>query len=248
MSLSRADPAVDGVIPAGERSGRRSRRGRDVPYRNIRLRQERATARMVGDHGGESRPEDLGPRRLADEDRVMNPSAPDEFTGTDRFEVRRRLGAGGMGVVYEAFDRKRDLVVALKTIQNFNATALYRFKKEFRALEEVVHPNLVRLWELFSEGDRWFFTMELVEGTDFLHYVRPDRHEHAGVGSASRRPRRSARCPTGWTWTARITRRCRVPGPMPASRRRPTRARRRTTEAESSVYHLAPARAGRSGP
>jgi hypothetical protein len=95
-----------------------------------------------------------------------------DFTGTERFRVIRRIGAGGMGVVYEAHDRERDAVVALKTLRHFKPDALLRFKNEFRALADIQHPNLVSLGELFEDRERWFFTMEMVPGQHFLDYVR----------------------------------------------------------------------------
>jgi serine/threonine protein kinase len=78
-----------------------------------------------------------------------------------------------MGVVYEALDRERNVRVALKTLLRSTPEALARFKREFRALEGLHHPNLVTLGELVSDGDEWFFTMELIEGVNFLNHVRP---------------------------------------------------------------------------
>src|SRR5688572_8736492 len=111
-------------------------------------------------------------RSLLDHPPDLRAAVEEPFPGTGRFRVRRRLGAGGMGVVYEVHDRIRDEVVALKTFLRPGAGDLYRLKREFRSLADVAHPNLVCLYELFVEDERCFFTMELVPGTSFIDYVR----------------------------------------------------------------------------
>ncbi|HWN69921.1 MAG TPA: serine/threonine-protein kinase, partial [Haliangium sp.] len=99
------------------------------------------------------------------------------FTGTERFQILRQLGAGGMGVVYEALDRETKTRVALKTLRILNGDTLLRFKTEFRSLQGLQHENLVNLRELLEDRGHWFFTMELVEGTDFLSYIGRNRYE-----------------------------------------------------------------------
>ncbi len=89
----------------------------------------------------------------------------------DRFEIKHRLGAGGMGVVYRAFDREKRIDVALKTLTGKLANHAYRLKHEFRAIADLTHPNLVTLYELVSNGKEWFLAMELVEGVDFIRWV-----------------------------------------------------------------------------
>ena len=81
-----------------------------------------------------------------------------KFFGTDRFEVVKQLGAGSMGVVYQVHDRERAQPVALKTLHRADASALYRLKREFRALADINHPNVASLYELVSSDGDWFFT------------------------------------------------------------------------------------------
>src|SRR5581483_9580092 len=91
-----------------------------------------------------------------------------------------------MGVVYEAFDRHKNAVVALKMLRSEDPNALRRFKEEFRGLADIAHENLVTLHELIADEGRWFFTLELVRGKNFYAAIRGDRsvNDDASVDAA----------------------------------------------------------------
>ena len=94
-----------------------------------------------------------------------------------RLIVQRRIGAGGMGVVYEAFDPLRGARVALKALARATPGSIALFKNEFRSLADVHHPHLVTLYDFFEHDGRWFFSMEYVDGSPLLPYLAasPDR-------------------------------------------------------------------------
>ena len=132
----------------------------DVTQPGVLLSTGRASDIETGDGGG-----GVGVRRQREEIGVGDQLGD--------YEIERRVGAGGMGEVFAARSRVSGERVALKVLAQAGSTALVRFKREFRALADVSHPNLISLHELVvpSEGVP-FFTMELVDGVPFTDYVR----------------------------------------------------------------------------
>jgi serine/threonine-protein kinase len=91
-----------------------------------------------------------------------------------RYEMKEILGAGGMGVVYRAFDRELQEPVAIKTLKPeamATGAALDRFKQEIRLARRIAHRNVVRTYDLGEQSGMYYLTMEYVEGTSLKQLI-----------------------------------------------------------------------------
>lgn len=83
---------------------------------------------------------------------------------SERFGTLERVGRGGFGSVYRAFDHEMRRPVALKILHHEDGEARMELKREFRMLRRIPHPNVVRFHELFTDEERCFYTMDFVSG------------------------------------------------------------------------------------
>ncbi len=98
-------------------------------------------------------------------------------TTVGRFEVRERLGSGGMGIVYEAYDPQLDRRLALKVVRadvSLVADGAARLVDEARAMAKLSHPNVLTVYEAGTVDTQVFIAMALVEGFTLRSWVEAE--------------------------------------------------------------------------
>jgi hypothetical protein len=129
--------------------------------------QRELLARVLGRPVVAGAAEDWAARSMAEEPSGGADAAPAGARSIGEFELLSRLGQGGMGVVYRAWQPSLGRQVALKCLlRSGDPKAEARFAREIRALGRVEHPNVVKVFTSGAEGEQWFYAMELIEGAE----------------------------------------------------------------------------------
>ena len=139
------------------------------------------------------------------------PTGESPPTRIGHYAIARKLGEGGMGVVYAARDERLERTVALKTMSSLakDETARKRFWREARAAASVNHPNVCQIYEIGEDDGELFIAMELLEGEVLAERLR--RGPLSAARGVADRPRtcwpRFPRCTRAASSTAISSRR-----------------------------------------
>jgi serine/threonine protein kinase len=117
-----------------------------------------------------------GPAQALSSAVAADPSIPQQI---GRFSIRERLGAGGFGTVYRAYDPQLEREVALKIPQAraLDEEAMQRFLREARAAASLRHPHIVPIYDLGTHGPYQYIAFAFVEGRTLAQII-----EEKGVG------------------------------------------------------------------
>jgi serine/threonine-protein kinase len=92
----------------------------------------------------------------------------------NRYEILSEIGSGGMARVYMAKDRYLQRVVAIKVLKDEfreDSEFLKRFDKEAQAAASLTHPNIVQIYDVGRDSNRYYIVMEYVDGITLKEYI-----------------------------------------------------------------------------
>ena len=113
---------------------------------------------------------------IADRTQRAQGQGPGGISHLGKYELRREIGRGAMGVVYEGWDPTIERRVAVKTIRQDQlegseaAEILTRFQREAKAAGRISHPNIVAVFDFGEENGTYFIAMEFIEGRELKDY------------------------------------------------------------------------------
>jgi hypothetical protein len=95
-----------------------------------------------------------------------------EARAASRYELRSELARGGMGVIYRAYDRLAQREIAYKRLSVAHKAGAAKlaalFEREYNALAQLAHPNIVQVYEYGIDAEAPYYTMELLPGSDLF--------------------------------------------------------------------------------
>ena len=124
----------------------------------------------------------------AGDGRLASDASTPQPTVLGDFELRGEIGRGGMGTVYEAWQRSLKRTVAVKVLGqqvSSSPAAVLRFQREAQAAAKLRHPNIIPIFALGEEEGTYYYAMELIDGRGLNAIIAEDRDRQIADTAAS---------------------------------------------------------------